>query len=56
MPVQIDTIEFRGRIEGSPKAKPESETSQTQKAAERERIVAAAVAEAMAVMRRREER
>lgn len=56
MPVQIDSIEFRGRIEGSPKTKPESETSQPEKAAERARIVTAAVAEAMAVIRRREER
>jgi hypothetical protein len=56
MAVNINIIEFRGRLEGSPKAKPESETSETEKAAERERIIAAAVAEAMAVIRRREER
>jgi hypothetical protein len=56
MPVQITTIEFRGRIEGSPRPLPEAESNDTQKAAERERLVAAAVAETLAVMRRREER
>ncbi|WP_189799574.1 hypothetical protein [Tateyamaria sp. syn59] len=56
MTVSINLIEFRARLEGSPTPKPESEMSKTEKAAEREKIISAAVAEAMAVMRRREER
>ncbi|WP_305989066.1 hypothetical protein [Roseibium sp. MMSF_3544] len=56
MAVQINLIEFRGRIEGSPKEKPANEMSETEKASERERVISAAVAEAIAVIRRREER
>lgn len=56
MAVQVNLIEFRGRIEGTPKTKPASEMSDTEKAAEREHVISAAVAEAIAVIRRREER
>ncbi len=56
MTVRIDLIEFQGRIEGSAKTKPESETNETEKAAERERIISRAVTETLAVMRRRGER
>ncbi|MBG6210633.1 hypothetical protein IWQ49_005316 [Labrenzia sp. EL_126] len=56
MAVQINLIEFRGRIEGSPGSKPDNEMSATEKATERERLISAAVSEAVSVIRRREER
>lgn len=56
MPVQITRIDFVGQVKSGPKPTPENEMSKADKAAERERMISDAVAEAMAVLRRREDR
>ncbi|QIE56033.1 hypothetical protein G5B40_11565 [Pikeienuella piscinae] len=56
MPVFISEIVFRGAVGGARPEKPEAETSRTEKAMDRERLIEDCVAEVMRLLRRREER
>lgn len=56
MPVFISEIVFRGSVGQAPERKPEAETSPEEREVDRDRLIAACVAEVMRILRRREER
>ena len=56
MPVFINEIVFRGRVEEPQKAKPEAEQTREDRVTERDRLVAETVAEVMRQLQRQRER